>query len=123
MAGINKHIIIGNLGSDPEIRTTGGGTSVCNISVAVNEYRGSGEERKKFTEWLKVEVWGKQAENLKKFCKKGRQLYISGRGTTERWQDKDGKDRYSYKIKANEIQYLGNGNSNEANEANRDHQD
>lgn len=104
---INKAIIVGNLGADPELRTTAGGTPVCNFSVATTERRKVGDEWKDHTEWHKIIVWDKQAENCKKFLAKGRQVYIEGRLQTRKWQDKEGVDRWTTEIVADTVKFLG----------------
>ena len=105
---VNKVILIGNLGQDPEVRSTAGGQSVATLNVATSDKfkdkEGTLQER---TEWHRVVVWGRDAENVGKFCKKGKQLYIEGRLTHRKWQDKEGNDRYSTEVVANEMQMLG----------------
>lgn len=105
---INRVTLIGNLGRDPEVRTTGSGTNVANLSVAttrrVKDRDGNWSDE---TEWHKVTVWGKTAENCARFLKKGRQVYIEGRLQTRKWQDNDGKDRYSTEVVAEVIKFLG----------------
>lgn len=107
---VNKVILIGNLGADPELRSTGGGTSVCSLRVATTEKRkdkdGNWTEQ---TEWHAVVVWGKQAESVHQYCKKGKQLYIEGRLQTRKWQDKEGKDQYSTEVVAENVRFLGGG--------------
>lgn len=107
---INKVILVGNLGQDPELRTTGGGQAVGSLSIATTEKfkdrEGNLQER---TEWHKVVVWGRDAENVHKYCKKGRQLYVEGRLQTRKWQDKEGKDRYTTEVVADVVRFLGSG--------------
>ena len=104
---MNKAFLIGNLGQDPEVRTTQGGMTIANLSLATNESRKKGDTWEKYTEWHKVVVFGKLAENVGKFCEKGKTIGIVGRIQTEKWQDKEGKDRWTTKIIADEVQFLG----------------
>lgn len=107
---VNKVILVGNLGQDPELRTTGGGQAVGSLRIATTEKfkdrEGTLQER---TEWHSVVVWGRDAENVHKYCKKGRQLYIEGRLQTRKWQDKEGKDRYTTEVVADVVRFLGGG--------------
>jgi single-strand DNA-binding protein len=97
--GVNKAIIVGTLGQDPEVRYTANGGAVANISVATNE-----SER---TEWHRIVMFGKLAEIAQQYLKKGSQAYFEGRIQTRKWQDQSGNDRYSTEIVANEMQMLG----------------
>jgi single-strand DNA-binding protein len=105
---VNKVILIGNLGQDPELRSTAGGQSVASLRVATTDKfkdkEGNLQER---TEWHSVVVWGRDAENVNKYCKKGKQLYIEGRLQTRKWQDKEGKDRYTTEVVAETVRFLG----------------
>jgi len=107
---VNKVILVGNLGQDPEVRTTQGGQSVASLRIAttdrVKDKDGNWGDR---TEWHSVVVWGRTAENVQKFCRKGKQLYIEGRLQTRKWQDKEGKDRYSTEVVAETVHFLGGG--------------
>ena len=108
MASINKVILIGNLGKDPEVRYTASGSAVANFSLATNErwkdkQSGNMEER---TEWHKVVAWGKQAELCKEYLSKGRTIYLEGRLQTRQWDDKDGNKRYTTEVVAQTIQFL-----------------
>ncbi|MBS1986186.1 MAG: single-stranded DNA-binding protein [Bdellovibrionales bacterium] len=107
MAGINKVIIIGNLGKDPELRHTPQGQAVATFSVATseswNDKTGQKQER---TEWHRIVVWGKQAELCSKYLSKGRKAYIEGRLQTRAWDDKEGQKRYTTEIVANTVQFL-----------------
>ena len=108
MSGVNKVIIVGNLGQDPEVKTIGSGQTVANLSVATseswNDKQGQKQER---TEWHRVIVWGKQAENAGKYLSKGSKVYVEGKLQTRSWDDKtDGKKRYATEIQAQTIQYL-----------------
>ncbi len=107
--GINKVILVGNLGNDPDVRYTASGAAVSNISLATSESwkdRESGEQQEK-TEWHRVVFFGKLAEIVAEYLKKGSQVYVEGRLQTRKWQDKDGNDRYTTEIVANEMQMLG----------------
>ncbi len=107
--GVNKAIIVGTLGQDPEIRYTANGGAVANISVATNESwrdKATGEAQER-TEWHRIVMFGKLAEIAQQYLKKGSQAYFEGRIQTSKWQDKEGKDRYSTEIVANEMQMLG----------------
>ena len=110
MAGINKVIVVGNLGKDPELRHTPQGQAVANFSVATsetwNDKSGSKQER---TEWHRIVVWGKLGELCSKYLTKGRQVYVEGRLQTRSWDDKDGQKRYTTEIVANTVQFLGSG--------------
>ncbi|MCA9520982.1 MAG: single-stranded DNA-binding protein [Myxococcales bacterium] len=105
---VNKVILVGNLGADPEIRYTGGGQAVANFRIATSENwtnkEGSRESR---TEWHRVVVWGKQAELCKEYLSKGRQVYVEGRLQTRQWDDKDGNTRYTTEVVAQSIRFLG----------------
>ncbi len=107
--GINKVILVGNLGADPEMRHTGGGTAVTTLNVATSESwtdKQSGEKVEK-TEWHRVKMFGRLAEIAGDYLKKGRQVYIEGSLRTDKYTGKDGIERYSTDIIANEMQMLG----------------
>jgi single-strand DNA-binding protein len=109
MASINKVILIGNLGRDPEVRYTPSGAAVCNLRLATTrnwKSRDSGE-RQEETEWHSVVLYDRQAEVAGEYLKKGRPVYIEGRLKTRKWQDKDGNDRYTTEIVADSMQLLG----------------
>lgn len=109
MASVNKVILIGNLGRDPELRYAPSGTAICNISLATTSAwkdKSTGE-RKEETEWHRVVFYDKLAEVVAKYAKKGKPLYIEGRLKTRKWQDKDGKDVYTTEIIADNMQLLG----------------
>lgn len=105
-ASVNKVILLGNLGTDPELRYTPGGVAVCNFSLATNERgrKGDGDEK---TEWHRIVVWDKLAERCNEYLKKGRTIYLEGRLQTRKWQDRDGHDRYTTEIVAQIIQFVG----------------
>jgi single-strand DNA-binding protein len=107
--GINKVIIIGHLGADPETRAMPSGTTVANIRVATTESwkdRQSGDQQER-TEWHNIALFGRQAEIAGEYLRKGSQVYIEGRLRTRKWQDKQGNDRYTTEIVANDMQMLG----------------
>jgi single-strand DNA-binding protein len=107
---VNKVILIGNLGQDPEVRYTQGGQAVAELRVATNEaWTDKQGQRQERTEWHRVVVWGKSAENCGKFLAKGRSVYVDGRLQTREWNDKEGNKRYTTEIVANDIQFLGGG--------------
>ena len=107
--GINKVIIVGNLGQDPDTRYMPSGGAVTNMTVATNESwkdKQTGEQKDR-TEWHKVAMFGRLAEIAAEYLRKGSQVYIEGKLQTRKWQDKDGNDRYTTEIVANEMQMLG----------------
>ncbi len=108
MASVNKVILIGNLGGDPEKRFTGSGAAVTTFNIATtdrwNDKQGQKQER---TEWHRIVVWGKQAENCAQYLSKGRPVYIEGRLQTREWDDKDGNKRYTTEVVAQRVQFLG----------------
>ena len=104
---INKAIIVGHLGQDPELRSTDKGMSVCNFSVATSESWMDNGEKKEKTEWHRVVVWGRQAEICEQYLKKGRLVYVEGKIQTRKYEDRDGADRYSTEIIARDVQFLG----------------
>jgi len=107
---VNKVILIGNLGKDPEVRYTQGGQAVANLRIATSRSwtdKQSGQ-RKEETEWHDVEVWGKQAEQCGEYLAKGRQVYVEGRLKTDKWQDKQtGQERSRVKVVADSVRFLG----------------
>jgi single-strand DNA-binding protein len=107
---LNKVLLIGHLGNDPEIRSTQSGQSVCNFSLATNRrWRDKNGENKEETEWHRVVVWGRQGENCKEYLKKGRQIFLEGRVQTRQWEDRDGNKRYTTEIIADTVNFLGGG--------------
>ncbi len=114
---VNKVMLIGNLGKDPEIKYTSGGQAVTNLRIATSRSwtdKASGV-RKEETEWHKVEVWGKQAETCSQYLAKGRQVFVEGRIKTDKFQDKQtGQDRYMTKIVAEDVRFIGSGNGQRA---------
>lgn len=105
---LNKATIIGNLGSDPEVRTTGGGSRVAQFSVATSRRwtTNSGEQQEK-TEWHRIVCWGKLADVVEKYLKKGQQVYVEGEIQYRQYEDKDGVTKYSTEINARELMMLG----------------
>jgi len=107
---LNKVMLIGNLGADPETRFTQDGTCVCNVRMATTEKfksrDGNPQER---TEWHRVVMWGRLGEIANQYLKKGSRVYIEGKIETRKWQDKGGQDRYTTEIRANEMKMLGGG--------------
>ena len=106
--GINKVILIGNLGQDPEVRFTPSGTAVANLNLATSDTwmdRQSGQRQER-TEWHRVVLFNKTAEIAQQYLKKGSKVYIEGRLQTRKWQDQNGQDRYSTEIVANDMQML-----------------
>ena len=109
MASVNKVIIVGNLGRDPEVRYTPNGSAVCNVSVATTrswKNKDSGDKSEE-TEWHRVVFYDKLAEIAGEYLKKGRSVYVEGRLKTRKWQDKEGKDNYTTEIIADQMQMLG----------------
>ena len=108
MAGINKVIIVGRLGSDPEIRTMPNGEAVANISVATSETwtdKNTGE-RRETTEWHRIVFYRRQAEVVGEYLRKGSQVYVEGRLRTRKWQDQNGQDLYATEIQGDVLQML-----------------
>lgn len=106
MSSVNKVILIGNLGRDPELRYTQGGQAVCTFSIATSESWGKGDDRQESTEWHRVVVWARRAEVAAEYLKKGSKVYVEGRLQTRKWQDKSGNDRYTTEIIARDFQFL-----------------
>ena len=108
MASVNKVIIIGNLGRDPELRYTQGGTPVCTLSVATTRvYRNKSEERVEETEWHRITVWSKQAESCNQYLSKGRMVMVTAkRIAAEAYIDKEGKPRAALKVTAGAVKFL-----------------
>lgn len=108
MSGLNKVMLIGNLGQDPELKFTQGGQSVLKMRLATTEtYLDKAGERQERTEWHTVVLWGKRAEALHKFLHKGKTIYVEGRIQTRQYEDKDGVKKYATDINANELILLG----------------
>ncbi|MGH8631463.1 MAG: single-stranded DNA-binding protein [Burkholderiales bacterium] len=108
MASVNKVILIGNLGRDPEVRYMPSGDAVTNISIATTEtWKDKNGEKQEQTEWHRVALFGKTAEIAGEYLKKGSQVYIEGRLQTRKWTDKEGHERYTTEIRADRMQMLG----------------
>ncbi len=108
MASLNKVILIGNVGNDPEVKYFDGGSVVARVSLATNEtYTNRNNERVEQTEWFRVEFWNEQAKTIEKYLKKGNQLYVEGRLRTETYTDKEGKERFSLGVRAQTFQFIG----------------
>ena len=109
MASVNRAILIGNLGKDPEVRYTPSGQPVCNFNIATSEKwtdKSSGQAQER-TEWHRIVVWGKQAEPCGKYLQKGRSVYVEGRIQTREWTDKEGVKKYTTEINASTVEFLG----------------
>ena len=107
--GVNKVILIGNLGQDPELRYTGSGTAVCNLRIATNEsYKDQDGQFVEKTEWHSVVAWSRLAEICGEYLKKGSRVYFEGSLQTRSWEDRDGNTRYTTEIKAREMMMLDN---------------
>ena len=110
MASVNKVILLGNLGRDPETRYTTGGDAVCNLSIATSEqWKDKNGEKQERTEWHRVVLFGRQAEIAGEYLKKGRSVYVEGRLQTRKYTDKDGVEKYSTEIVGDRMQLLGSG--------------
>jgi single-strand DNA-binding protein len=105
---VNKAILVGRLGRDPETRYTAGGQAVCNFTLATDEtYRDRAGERQKRTEWHRIVVWGKQAEIAQQYLRKGSLIFVEGRIQTRQWDDREGQKRTTVEIVANNFRMLG----------------
>lgn len=108
MSGVNKVILVGNLGANPEMRFTQGGQAVANLRIATSErWTDRNGQKQETTEWHRVVVFGKQAEIVGQYLTKGRQVYIEGRLQTRQWQDQQGQKRYTTEVVAQRVQMLG----------------
>lgn len=121
MAGINKVILLGNLGKDPEVRYLEGGTAVANFTLATSEnYKDKVTgEKKTITEWHNVVVWRGLAEIAEKYLKKGSQIYVEGKLRSRQWQDKDGINRYTTEIIGDTMQMIGRKDDNVSGSTNQ----
>src|SRR5947208_6650968 len=105
---VNKVILVGRLGQNPEVKYTPSGAAVSNFSIATNEsWTGKDGQKQERTEWHRVVVWGKLAELCSQYLSKGRQAYVEGRLQTRQYQDKDGVTKYSTEVQAQTVQFLG----------------
>lgn len=119
--GINKVILVGRLGQDPDVRYTAGGTAITTISIATSESwkdRNTGQQQER-TEWHRVVFFGRLAEIAGQYLKRGSQVYVEGSLRTNKYTDKNGIERYSTDINANELQMLGSGGGNPSNPTNQ----
>ncbi len=107
MAGLNKALLIGHLGKDPEIRYTPSGMAVANFSLATTENWTKDGQRESRTEWHRIVAFGRLAEICGEYLSKGKQIYVEGKIQTREWEDKDGNKRYTTEIVANQMQMLG----------------
>lgn len=107
MAGVNKVILIGNLGKDPEVRYTQSGSAVANLRLAVTERRKDGDGWKDHTEWINVVAFGRTAENAGQYLSKGRQIYVEGRMQTRSYKDREGVEKWSTEVVANQVLFVG----------------
>src|SRR5438128_4986553 len=109
-SGVNKVILVGNLGKDPEVRYTPGGQAVANFNIATNEnWTDKSGQKQERTEWHRIVVWGKQAELCGEYLTKGRQVYLEGRLQTREWQNKEGAKQYTTEVVANQVVFLSGG--------------
>ena len=108
MSGVNKVILVGNLGAAPEVRYTAGGQPVANFRLATTErWMNKNGERSEITEWHRVVAWGKLAETCGQYLQKGKQVYVEGRIRTRQWQDQQGQKRYTTEVVCNNMQMIG----------------
>jgi len=126
MASLNRVLLIGNLGKDPEVRYTASGTAVASFSLATSEkFKNKGGEWEERTEWHNVTLWGRLAEIACEYLAKGKTVFIEGRLQTRKWQDKDGKDRFTTEIVGEKMQMLSRreGTGNTEGAASESHED
>jgi single-strand DNA-binding protein len=115
MASVNKVILVGNLGRDPEVRYTQNGTAVANFTLATNEvWNDKSGARQEKTEWHRIVVWGKQAEIAREHLSKGKQVYIEGSIQTRQWDDREGNKRTTTEIKAHRLMMMGRADAGES---------
>lgn len=117
MASLNKVMLIGNLGRDPEVRYTTGGSPVANFTMATTDrWTDQSGERKERTEWHRIVVWGRQAEIAGEYLRKGRSVFVEGNLQTREWTDREGNKRYTTEVRAQRFQMLGRPGGGEASE-------
>lgn len=118
MASVNKVILVGNLGRDPEVRYSADGNAICNISIATtsNWKDKSTGERREETEWHRVVMYNRLAEIAGEYLRKGRPIYVEGRLRTRKWQNKEGQDQYTTEVIADQMQMLGGRDSGDASQ-------
>jgi len=108
MAGLNKVMLIGNLGADPELRFTANGAAVANFRIACSRsYTDRDGQRQEVTEWVTIVAWQRLAELCGQYLSKGRPVFVEGRLQTRQWQDREGNNRYTTEVVANDVQFLG----------------
>ncbi|MBC62509.1 MAG: single-stranded DNA-binding protein [Zetaproteobacteria bacterium] len=117
MASLNKVIVMGNLGQDPELRYTQSQTAVCTLNIATTEVWSKDGQRQEQTEWHRVIVWNRQAENCAKYLAKGRAVFIEGKLQTRSWEDKNGQKRYTTEITASNVQFMPSSNNGQPSSA------
>ena len=123
MASLNKVLLIGNLGKDPEVRYTASGTAVASFSLATSEkFKNKGGEWEERTEWHNVTLWGRLAEIAGEYLGKGKTVYIEGRLQTKKWQDRDGKDRFTTEIVGEKMQMLSRKDGSNQEETGQTHE-
>jgi len=114
---VNKVILVGNLGTDPELRYTSGGQPVCDMRIATNEtWTNRDGQRGERTEWHRIVVWGKQGESCANYLRKGRQVYVEGRLQTRSWEDREGNKRYTTEVVAQNVVFLQGGSRGQSPE-------
>lgn len=110
MGGVNKVILVGNLGRDAELRYTPGGAPVATLNLACSEtWNDKSGQRQERTEWVRIVLWGKTAESLAEYLTKGKQVYVEGKLQTRQWEDKDGNKRYTTEVRGDRVVLLGGG--------------
>jgi len=110
MSGVNKVIVLGRLGQDPEVKQVNNSNTVCRISVATSEaWKGKDGQAQERTEWHRIVIWGKLAEICGKYLSKGRQVYVEGRLETRSWEDDKGQKKYATEIVASKVEFIGGG--------------
>lgn len=107
--GVNRQTLIGNVGTDPEVRFTSGGLAVCTLRIACNEQKKVDEKWVDHVEWFSVVCWGKKAENAGQFLTKGSQVFVEGPSRMNKWKDKEGNERETREISCSEMTFLGGG--------------
>jgi single-strand DNA-binding protein len=113
---VNRVMLLGRLGQDPELKYTPSGAAVCNMTMATSEkYEDKSGQKQEKTEWHKIVVWGKLAELSNQYLEKGKQAFVEGRIQTRSWDDKDGNKKYTTEINATSVQFLGTDNSGISN--------
>ncbi len=113
---INKVLLLGRLGQDPELKYTPSGKAVCSFSLATSDsWKDKSGQKQEKTEWHRVVVWGKLAELCNQYLAKGRQAFVEGKLSTRQWEDKQGNKRYTTEINASSVQFIGGGKSSDSN--------